>query len=96
MKDSQLGQSIEVSQERAIEEFEEIPVEEKIREDLRCTPTVNAKYRSLLGQINWFQSTTQFQCCYKFSRCTSRAASPTIGDVKKLFTSWRDNSSRSQ
>ena len=27
---------------------------------------------------------TQFQCCYKFSRCASRAASPTIGDVRAL------------
>ena len=24
------------------------------------------------------------QCCYKFSRCASKAASPTIGDVKAL------------
>ena len=30
------------------------------------------------------QSRTQFQCCYKFSRCPSMAASPTVGDVKAL------------
>ena len=41
-------------------------------------------YRSLLGQINWLQSRTQFQCCYKFSRCAPQAASPTSGDVKAL------------
>ena len=41
-------------------------------------------YRSLLGQINWLQSRTQFQCCYKFSRRASNAASRTIGDVKAL------------
>ena len=41
-------------------------------------------YRSLLGQINWLQSRTQFQCCCKFSRCASKAASPTIGGVKAL------------
>ena len=34
-----------------------------------------------MGQINWLQSRTQFQCCYKFSRCASKAASPTISDV---------------
>ena len=36
------------------------------------------------GQINWLQSRTLFQCCYKFSRCASKAASPTIVDVKAL------------
>ena len=29
-------------------------------------------------------SKTQFQCCYKFSSGASKAASPTIGDVKAL------------
>ena len=28
--------------------------------------------------------TLQFQCCCKFSRCASMAASPTVGDVKPL------------
>ena len=45
---------------------------------------MHTRYRSLLGQMNWLQSRTQFQCCYKFSRCASKAASPTIGDVKVL------------
>ena len=26
----------------------------------------------------------EFQCCFKFSRCASKAASPTIGYVKAL------------
>ena len=34
--------------------------------------------------INWFQSRTQYHVCYKFSRSASRAASPTVGDVKAL------------
>ena len=54
------------------------------KEDLRCTPTMHTRYRTSLGQTNWLQSRTQFQCCYKFSRCASKAASPTIGDVKAL------------
>ena len=54
------------------------------KEDLHFSSTMRARYRSLLGQINWFQSRTQFQCCYKCSRCASKAASPLIGDVKAL------------
>ena len=45
---------------------------------------MHTMYRGPQRQINWQQSKTQFQCCYKFSRCASRAASPTIGDVKSL------------
>ena len=83
-KDSQSGSCIEVSQQKAIDELEEIPVERHTKEDLRCTPAMHTRYRSLLGQINWLQSRTPFQCCYKFSRCASKAASPRIGDVKDL------------
>ena len=81
---SETGPYIEVNQDKAIEELEEIPVERNTSEDLQCTPTMHTMYRSLLGQINWLQSRTQFQCCYKFSRCASKAASSTIGDVKTL------------
>ena len=77
-KDPQLGPSIKVSQERSIEELDEIPVEKNTKEDLHCTPAMHTRYRSLLGQIDWLQSRTQFQCCYKFS------ASPTFGGVKAL------------
>ena len=83
-QDSQNGPYIEVSQNKAIDELEEIPVERNTKEDLQCTPSMHTIYRSLLGQINWLQSRTQFQCCYKISRCASMQASPTIGDVKAL------------
>ena len=83
-KDPPSGPCIEVSQEKAIEELEEIPVEWNTQEDLHCTPAMHTRYRSLLGQKDWLQSRTQFQCCYKFSRSASKAASPTIGDVKAL------------
>ena len=83
-KDSQSGSCVEVSQQKAIDELEEIPVERNTEEDLHCIPAVHARCRSLLGEINWLQSRTQFQCCHKFSRCASMAASPTIGDVKVL------------
>ena len=81
-QDSQNGPYIKVSQ--AIDELEEIPVERNTKEDLHGTPSMHTMYRSLLGQINWLQSRTQFQCCYTFSRCASMAASPTVGDVKSL------------
>ena len=42
-KDSQSGPSIEVSQEKAIGELEEIPVEMKTKEDLHCTRAMHAK-----------------------------------------------------
>ena len=54
------------------------------KEDLGCTPAMHTMYRFLLEQINWLQSRTQFRCCYKFSRCASTAASPTVGDVQAL------------
>ena len=83
-QDSQSGPYIGVSQGKAIDELEESPVERNTKEDLHCTPSMQIMYRSLLGQINWLQSRTQFQCCYKISRCASMAASPTLGDVKSL------------
>ena len=39
MKDPQLRPSIEGSQERAIEELEEIPVDKNTKEDHHCVPT---------------------------------------------------------
>ena len=59
-------------------------MERNTEEDLHCIPAVHTRCRSLLEQINWLQSRTKCQCCYKFSRSASKAASPTIGDVKVL------------
>ena len=75
---------IEVSQNKAIDELEEIRVKRNTKEDLHCSPSMHTMYRILRRQIDWLQSGTQFQCCYKISRCASMAASPTIGDVKFL------------
>ena len=44
MKDPQSGSSIEVSQEKAIEELEEIPVERNTK-DLHCTLAMHTRYR---------------------------------------------------
>ena len=83
-QDLKTGPHIEVSQEKGHEELDEVPVERSTREDLSCTPARHTMYRSLLGQIDWLQSRTHFQCCYKFSRCASMVASPTVDDVKAL------------
>ena len=60
------------------------PSRKEHKKYLHCTLAMHTKCRNLLGQINWLQSRRQFQCCYKSSRCASRAASPTIVDVKAL------------
>ena len=78
------GPYIEVSQEKAIEKLEEIPVGRNTKANLHRTPSMHTVYRSFMGQISWLQSRTQFQCCYTISRCASMAASPTVGDVKSL------------
>ena len=80
--DHQSGRCIEVSQQKTTDELEDIPVERNTKEDLHCTPAMHTQYSGLLRQINWLQSGTQFQCCSKFSRCASRAASQKIGDEK--------------
>ena len=48
-QDPQTGPCIEVSQEKAIEEHDVIPVERNTEEDLQCTPAMHTMYRSLLG-----------------------------------------------
>ena len=75
---------IRVDQNLAIEELEEIKVDKGLKDETPCTPSMHTEYRSVLGQINWLQSRTQYHIGYKFSRCASQASSPTIGDVKTL------------
>ena len=49
-----------------------------------ATPVLHTEYRSVLGSLNWLQSRTQFQSCYRFSRAASAAASPTMADVRAI------------
>ena len=51
-QDSQNGPYTEVSEDKAIDELKEIPVERNTKEDLHCTPSMHTMYRSLLGQVN--------------------------------------------
>jgi hypothetical protein len=78
------GQTLVCDQERAIEELSEIPLEKSMKDEQVCSPTMHTEYRSVLGQLNWLQSRTQFHIAYRFSRAASAAAAPTIGDVREL------------
>ena len=75
---------IRVDQKVQIDELEEVKFDKSMKDNVECTPLLHTSYRSVLGQINWLQSRTQFQSCYKFSRCASAAQSPTIGHVREL------------
>ena len=52
-QDSQNGPYIEVSQDTAIDELEEITVERNTKEDLHCTPSMHTVYRSLHRYIGY-------------------------------------------
>jgi hypothetical protein len=75
---------IKVDQNKQIEELSEITFDKSMQDHIECSPALHSQYRSLLGQINWLQSRTQVQACYRFSRCASAASKPTIGDVRAL------------
>ena len=75
---------IRVDQQLAVDDLHEIVFERSLKDDILCTPYLHTEYRSVLGMINWLQSRTQFQSCYKFSRNASRQASPTIGDCRNV------------
>ncbi|MDP7646981.1 MAG: hypothetical protein QGH82_02765, partial [Candidatus Woesearchaeota archaeon] len=78
------GDTLIVDQDMKIEELQEIKFEKGSKDDTLCAPAMHTEYRSVLGNINWLQSRTQFHIAYRFSRAASAAAGPTIGDVKEL------------
>ena len=75
---------IVVDQDKAVEELSCIPVDSSRKDNEVCDPKMHTAYRSLLGQLNWLQSRSQFHASYKFSRAASAAAAPTMGDVRML------------
>ena len=64
--------------------LQEITFDKHLKDDTPLTPQMHTAYRSVLGQINWLQSRTQFHIGYQFSRCASKASSPTIEDVRAI------------
>jgi hypothetical protein len=73
-----------VDQDKAVGELKEIELDKNMKDDTSCTPELQTEFRRLLGSINWLQSRTQFPIGYRFSRCASAAASPTIGRIRAL------------
>ena len=55
-----------VDQDKAVEELTTIPVESHLKDSEQCTPQQHTQFRSLLGQLNWLQSRSQFHAAYKF------------------------------
>ena len=78
------GAYLSVDQKLAVDAVEEIKFEKHLKDEVPCTPQLHTAYRSVLGQLNWLQSRTQAHICYRFSRCASAAAKPTIGDVREI------------
>ena len=78
------GPYLSVDQKLAVDAVEEIKFDKHLKDDIPCTPQLHTAYRSVLGQLNWLQSRTQAHICYRFSRCASAAAKPTIGDVREI------------
>ena len=78
------GPYISVDQKLAVDAVEEVKIDKSLKDNIQCNPQLHTAYRSVLGQLNWLQSRTQVHICYKFSRCASAAASPTIGDVREI------------
>ena len=83
-QDEKHGWYTNVHQNVAIDELQEITFDKHLKDDTPLTPQMHTAYRSVLGQINWLQSRTQFHIGYQFSssRCASKASSPTIEDVR--------------
>ena len=80
----QTGANIRVDQDLCIDELQEIPIEKNLTDTMACSPQHHTAFRSVLGQINWLQSRTQYPFCYRFSRSASCAAAPTYGDLRAL------------
>ena len=83
------GWYINVHQNVAIDKLQEITFDKYLKDDTPLTPQMQTAYRSVLGQINWLQSRTKFYIGYQFSRCASKASSPTIEDVRAISKTVR-------
>ena len=89
------GSYIAVDQDLKVEELEEIKVPDDIKAKgpphltYVAGTELHSAFRSLLGKINWLQNRTRFDACYRFSRCASNSASPTVADIHELNTLCR-------
>ena len=65
-KDKKGHSYIRVDQDLCIDELEEITIDKGFSDTTPCPPSLHTSYRSVLGQINWLQSRTQYPFCYAF------------------------------
>ena len=65
-KDKKGYSYIRVDQDLCIDELEEITFDKGLSDSTPCPPSLHTSYRSVLGQINWLQSRTQYPFCYGF------------------------------
>jgi len=75
---------IQVDQERGIEELGEMDFDKKLRDTDFCQPASIPNTIVCLGRLTGCNQGHNIKACYRFSRCASAAASPTIADVKQL------------
>ena len=75
---------IQVDQERCIAEPVEIKLDKGLPDTEFCSTALRSQHQSVLGQVNWLQSRTQYQACYRFSRCASASAGPIKAGVRAL------------
>ena len=78
------GNYFSCDQKLAVDQLEEIKVEKHMKDYMPCLPSMHTAYGSILGQLNWLQSRTQCHIRYRFSRCASAAAKPTIADAREI------------
>ena len=76
------GWHVQVDQNKCIDELQEVDFDKTLKDSMPLPPSLHTAFRSIVGQVNWLQSRTQFQVCYRFSRSASCCASPTIADLK--------------
>jgi hypothetical protein len=63
----------------------EVKFDKTLKDRIQCNPALTILGAEVcLGQSTGFSLRTQFQSAYRFSRCASATASPTIGDVRAL------------
>ena len=86
---------ITVDQDLKVEELSEITIPDEVKNKGPPHTTfvvgteLHSAFRSLLGKINWLQNRTRYDACYRFSRCASNSASPTVADIHDLNTLCR-------
>ena len=86
--DDKHGWYINVHQDVAMDEVQEITFDKHLKDDTPLTPQMHTAYRSVLGQINWFQSRSQFHIGYQFSEDV-RAINKTVRTIKSIPLSMR-------